>query len=196
MLYPRVTKDGQPVSDDQLVNAAEHLWATRRVVFLTGAIRGSEVLDMLMALDSLSSEPIKMVITSPGGELDSTFLLYDTIRLMKSPVLTLGRYCASAAVLILAAGQKRYLMPHAKVVLHLPFGQAGGDARDWEIQHKQMATYKEGMVAILQECGVKRTASVILSDIDRDFWLEPQEAIDYGLADKVMDKRTMKGWLG
>ena len=150
---------------------------------------------MLLAQDSMGQEPVKIVITSPGGDLDSAFLLYDTIRLMKSPVWTFGRYCASAAVLILAAGKRRLLSKHCKVMLHLPSGQATGDARDWEIQHAEMKKYKNKMVDILIECGVNKSQGDILKAIDRDFWLEPEEAIEYGLADAVMTKEEMEEWL-
>jgi len=195
MLYPRVTEKGKLVADDQVVGVREHLSRRNRIIFLSGQIGEAEVLNGFLALDSLSNEPIKLVITSGGGDLDIAFLLYDTINLIRSPVWTFGRYCASAACLLLAVGQKRYLSPHAKVMLHLPSGQAMGDARDWEIQHAEMQKYKNKMVDVLIECGVQKERESILKDIDRDKWFEPEEAIAYGLADKVMNKETMGEWL-
>ncbi len=196
MFYPRLTDDGKLVATDQTVGVREHLAGKYRIIFLSGVIGGdTEVHNQIMAMDSVSHKPIKVVITSPGGDLDSAFLLYDTLKLIKSPVWTLGRYCASAAVLPLALGKKRYLLPHAKVMLHLPSGQAVGDAKDWEIQHREMAKYKDRMVDILIECGVKKTKEEILDDIDRDFWLEPQEAIEYGLADAVMTTKIWESWI-
>ena len=198
MLYPRTVEKGTPINDEQMVGAGEHLMTTKRICFLSGQFVGSmDAHNYLLALDSLSHEPIKLIITSPGGDLDSAFLLYDTIQLVKSPIYTLGRYCASAAALILASGtkSKRYLMPHAKVMLHLLSGQMGGDARDWEIQHRQMQVYEKKMIELLLECGVKKDYDEILHDIDRDKWLEPEEAIEYGIADKIMDKKTLGGWL-
>jgi len=153
----------------------------------------------LLALDDLSHDPIKLVITSVGGDLDSAFLLYDTICLTKAPIYTLGRYCASAAALILAAGKKRYLMPHAKVMLHPHRMAMGGGSlsdTDLEVVRQESKKYKEKMVDILIDCGVKKTPEAILMDIEnKDFWLEPEEAIKYGLADKIMDKKTLGGWL-
>jgi len=151
---------------------------------------------MLTALDSLSNEPIKLVINSPGGELDSALLLYDLLRTLKSPVTTLGYFCASAAVFLLGAGQKRYLMPHSKVMLHLPWGEGRGDAKQWDVIHREMAKYQEQVVSVLQECGAKRNREEILEDIDREFWLEPQEVIDYGLADEIVTPKIMQEWLG
>ena len=199
MFYPRkteLTKTEHLVSEEQMIGVKEHLTNKHRMVFMTGVFTGeTDSHNTLMALDSINHEPIKIVVTSPGGDLDSTFLFYDTMRLLKSPIITLGRYCASAAVFVLAAGKERYLMPHAKVMLHLPSGQMGGDARDWDIQHIQMQTYKTKMVDILLECGVKRTREQLLADLDRDFWLEPEQAIEYGLADKIITPALFQKWL-
>ena len=198
MLYPRVIKlNGKEtlVDESQMCEHREHMTQEHRVLFLAGLIGmrcgqcGSNELDAqnaLLALDSLSHDPIKIIITSPGGDLDSTFLLLDTIKIITSPIITIGRYCASAACLILASGHERYLFPHAKVMLHLPSGQMGGDAKDWEIQGRQMLKYKNKMVDILLECGVKKSHREILDDIDRDLWLDPAEAIEYGLADEIL----------
>ena len=192
MLYPRkTTLNGKErlVSDDQMCAYKEHMTQKYRTLFLSGAITGeTDSRHLLLALDTLSHDPITIAITSPGGDLDSAFLLIDTIKLIKSPIITIGEYCASAACLLLASGSKRYLLPHAKVMLHLATGQMGGDYKDFAIQHKMMVNYQDKIFDILIEAGVKKSREEILVDIDRDFWLEPQEAIDYGLADKIMTK--------
>ncbi len=199
MLYPRTInlhKGDVLVDDGQMVGYKEHLTQKHRILFLSGLLTAeTEGHNLLMALDSLSHDPIRLVITSPGGDVDSAFLFYDTMRLIKSPIETAGRYCASAAAMILAAGNKRYLFPHAKVMLHLPSGQMGGDARDWEIQHGEMQKYKNRLVDILIECGAKKTRAEILLDMDRDFWLEPKESIEYGLADEIMSKEVWQSWI-
>lgn len=205
MLHPRITKiDGHDalVSDDQMCGWREHMTQEHRVLFLSGVIgikcpacrRGeTDSHNLLMTLDTLSNEPIKLVITSPGGDLDSTFLFYDTMKMVKSPIITIGRYCASAAALLLAAGNKRYLYPHAKVMLHLPSAVLQGDSRDIDIAHKQLHEYQDKVVTILQENGVKLSPEQIFSDIDRDFWLDPNEAIQYGLADEILTKEIWEG---
>jgi ATP-dependent Clp protease protease subunit len=192
MIYPRVADlNGMETLVDatQMCSYKEHMTQNFRVLFLDGIIssEGSSR-HLLLALDTLSHEPIILHISSPGGDLDSTFLLIDTIRMIKSPVITIGEYCASAACLLLATGSKRYLYPHAKVMLHLPAGQMGGDAKDWDIQHKQMEMYRNKVVDILCECGARKSREQILNDIDRDFWLEPEEAVEYGLADEILTK--------
>ena len=204
MLYPRENKNGKLVQDNQMVGYREHLLHKHRIVLLNGAIGArcticgageTESPNILMALNEPPYAPIRLLITSPGGDLDTTFLFYDTMKMIKSPVETVGRYCASAAAVLLAAGSKRYLFPHAKVMLHLPAGQMGGDARDWDIQAAQMKKYKNRVVDILCECGATKSREEILTDMDRDFWLEPEEAIAYGLADAIMTKEIWQSWI-
>ena len=190
MLYPRTVKLNDCdtlVFDDQMVGYKEHMTQEHRILYLDGIINAdSSPRQLVGALDTLSHDPIKLFITSPGGDLDTTFLFYDVMKRVKSPIITIGDYCASAAAILLAAGSKRYLSPHAKVMLHLPAGQMGGDSRDWDIQHRQMESYRNRIVDILRECGVKKSPSEILTDIDRDFWMDSEEAIEYGLADEIM----------
>ncbi len=207
MLYPRTTiLKGKEVlvSDDSMVGFKEHMTQEHRILFFNGYIGArcvtcgageNDSRHLLMALDTLSHDPIKLVITSPGGDLDTTFLFYDTMKSLKSPVITIGEYCASGAAILLAAGSKRYLRPHAKVMLHLPAGQMGGDSKDWDIQHKQMESYRDKVVDILVECGAKKSREEILSDIDRDYWLDSPEAIAYGLADEILTPGVWEDWI-
>jgi ATP-dependent Clp protease protease subunit len=199
VLYPRTTKLNDRdvlVDETQIVNYKEHMTQCHRILYLDGVITGdSSPRQLLGALDTLSNDPIKLFITSAGGDLDTTFLFYDVMKRIKSPIITIGDYCASAAAIILAAGHKRYLSPHAKVMLHLPAGQMGGDARDWDIQHKQMEKYRNKIVEILIENGATKSESEILNDIDRDYWMEPDEAIAYGLADEILNAKTWGEWI-
>lgn len=200
MLYSRTARVGGRdilVAENQCVGYKEHMTQKYRILYLDGVITGdSSPRQLLGALDSLSSKPIKLFITSHGGDLDTTFLFYDVMKRIKSPIITIGDYCGSAAAIILAAGSRRYLSPHAKVMLHLPAGQMGGDARDWDIQHKQMENYRNKVVDILIECGAKKSHNEILKDIDRDYWMEPEEAIEYGLADSILSKEDWLEWIG
>lgn len=199
MLYPRIARVGEVdklVSESQCVGYKEHMTQEHRILFLSGVISGEmDSQNLLLALDSLSHDPIKIVITSPGGDLDTTFLFIDTMKLIQSPVITIGRYCASAACLVLASGEERYLYPHAKTMLHLATGQMGGDYKDFAIQHKLMVSYQNKIVDILTEAGVKKSRDEILADIDRDFWLDPKEAMDYGLADKILKPDIWRNWV-
>jgi len=199
MLYPRVNEKGKLVFEDQMVGAREHLAKDHRILTLSGAISNEmESIMLMMALDSISHEPIKFIITSPGGDLDAAFLFYDTMRLLQSPIETYGRYCASAAVIPLAAGSKRYLSPHAKVMLHLPstyFRDVSLEHKDLEICQREAQKYKQKTIDILIECGASKSHDEILADIDHDFWMEPEEAIAYGLADEIMTSDVFERWV-
>ncbi len=193
-MYPRTIElNGKEVlvADNQMSGHREQMMQNHRIVFISGVIDGTmDAQNLLLALDAINHDPIRLVITSPGGDLDTTFLFHDTMKLIQSPVDTVGRYCASAAAIILSGGRKRYLFPHAKVMLHLPAGNMSGDARDWAIQHKQMTSYKDKIVDILCANGATVSREQILNDIDRDFWLDPCDAIAYGLADEVITPET------
>lgn len=196
MLYPRTTKGGKLIEESQMVQAREHLFLKHRIIVFQGEISGeSGSTDLMLAMDSVSHDPIKIIITSPGGLLTGAFLIYDLFHLMKSPIYTVGRFCASAATLLLAGGSRRYLFPHAKVMLHLPSGMLAGDSKDIKIQQVQMEESRDAIITLLQENGVKRTKDEILDDIDRDYWMSPDEAIAYGLADEILKPETMRGWL-
>ncbi len=199
MLHPRVAeinREQMLVAENQMVGHREYLMHNNRILFLSGVLTGeTESHNSLMALDAINNEPIKLVITSPGGDLDSSFFFYDTMRFLRSPVITVGRYCASAAALLLAAGKKRYLFPHAKVMLHLPFGEVAGDVTEVKIRYSQMEEYKTKIAELLQECGVKKTKREIFRDIDRELWFSPQKAIDYGLADEILTPKVWEEWI-
>lgn len=192
-MYPRLTDDNKLITVDGLVGYTEHLERKHRIlIYGTERLFELDYDNALWAWDSIGHDPIKIVIHSPGGVMDTAFQLYDTIKTLKSPVWTIGMYCASAAVMILAAGTKRYLTPHARVMLHLPSGRLAGDAADLTIQHARIQKYKEEMVSVLRDCGVRKSREQILGDIDREFWLSAQEAIDYGLADEILTAKVVQ----
>ena len=194
------------VEDDQMRSTKEYLLDEHRVVFLDGVIRDArcqlcgkagdaDSANLLLALAAHSPEPIKMFITSPGGVVDTAMMIYDTMKLIDAPIITVGRYCASAAAILMAAGSERYLWPRAKMMLHLPSGVMQGDAVELAIQQEEMAKTQQSLVDALIECGVKKTPRQILKDINREKWFNPKEAIEYGLADEIVTPELLKGWL-
>lgn len=203
MLYPRIARVGERdvlVADNQMMGYKEHMTQEYRILYLNGIITADFSPGYLLgALDTLSHKPIKLFITSLGGDLDTTFLFYDVMKRIKSPIITIGDFCASAAAIILAAGSKRYLSPHAKVMLHLPSNYFAKDTsiqiQDMEIIQMQSRKYKERIVDILIECGAKKSKREILNDIDRDYWMEPEEAIEYGLADEILTPEIWEEWI-
>ncbi|KKM16315.1 hypothetical protein LCGC14_1687080 [marine sediment metagenome] len=195
------------VKDEQMRSTKEYLLDEHRMVFLDGVIRDArcqtcgaagdaDSANLILALASHSSEPIKMLISSPGGAVETAMMIYDTIKLVDAPIITIGRFCGSAAAILMAAGTERYLLPRAKMMLHLPSGIIAGNTAQLEIQQEEMRKTRNDMVDALIECGVNKTRTEILEDMaNGDKWFNPQEAIDYGLADSVVTTELLKGWL-
>jgi len=163
-----------------------------RIVFLIGEIsyqRAAEVIMKLLYLDNLKRQSeISLYINSPGGSVDDTMAIYDTICFVSSPIATycIGRADSGAAV-ILAAGTKgrRYALPHAKVMLHQPWGGVSGQAADIKIQAEEILKAK----IMINEILAKHTGQPlerIAGETERDRYLTAEEARQYGLIDEVL----------
>ncbi len=163
-----------------------------RIVFLIGEIsyqRATEVIMKLLYLDNLKRDSeISLYINSPGGSVDDTMAVYDTICFVSSPVATycIGRAQSGAAV-ILAAGTKgkRHALPHAKVMLHQPWGGLSGQAADIKIQAEEILRAK----AMINEILAKHTGQPIEKiavETERDRYMTAEEALKYGLIDEVL----------
>jgi len=163
-----------------------------RIVFLIGEIsydRAAEVIMKMLYLDNLKrSSEISLYINSPGGSVDDTMAIYDTMRFTSSPVATycIGRAQSGAAV-ILAAGTKgkRHALPHAKVMLHQPWGGVTGQAADIKIQAEEILKAK----VVINELLSKHTGQSIekiAEETERDRYMTANEACEYGLIDEVL----------
>ena len=165
-----------------------------RVVFLgrpVDADTANLIVAQLIHLESEDPEKdISLYINSPGGEMSSMMAIYDTMQHVRPEVMTacIGM-AASAAALILASGApgKRYVLPHARVLIHQPHLTGGleGQASDIEIHAREIVRQKEEMTAILAR-HTGQTPEAITRDTDRDRWLTADQAVDYGLVDSVM----------
>ncbi|MCK4806378.1 MAG: ATP-dependent Clp protease proteolytic subunit [Candidatus Aegiribacteria sp.] len=139
-----------------------------------------------------SKKDINMYISSPGGMVSSGLAIYDTMQFIKPPMAT---FCmgtaASMAAVILAAGAegKRNILPHARVMIHQPMGGAQGQASDIEIQAREMLKLREKLNIILAE-HTGQPLERIAKDSDRNFWMDAQEAVDYGIVDNVLTSRS------
>jgi ATP-dependent Clp protease protease subunit len=137
---------------------------------------------------------INVYINSPGGDITALFAIYDTMQFIKNDIATicLGQ-AASAAAVLLAAGTKgkRLALPHARVLLHQPYGQVGyGQVTDLEIAAREILRMRE----LLEEILAKHTGQAverIHKDTDRDFVMEAQEALEYGIIDEIISSRTL-----
>ena len=169
----------------------DELLLENRVVFLIGEINQSSAARVTMQMLYLENQgrgkEIHFYINSPGGVVDDTLAIYDTMRFVSSPVSTycIGRAYSGAAVL-LAAGDKgkRYILPHAKVMIHQPFGGVGGQAEDIRIQAEQIIKMKNGLIEILSR-HTGQTPERVRADGERDKYFTADEAKAYGLVDEI-----------
>lgn len=162
-----------------------------RSVFLWGQVddkSAKHVIDRLMYLDMVSNEEIKLYINSPGGYVTSGFAMYDTIKALKSPVSTICTgLAASMGSILLSVGEKgrRFIQPNAKVMIHQPSGGARGQASNIEIQATEILKTKELSAQILADnCG--QDIEKVLKDFNRDYWMDAQESLDYGIVDGIL----------
>ena len=168
---------------------------SQRIIMLTGEIN-DETADLLIAqLFYLEAEDqqkdVYFYINSPGGIVTSGLALYDAMQFVSCPVSTicLGQAASMAAVLLAAGAKgKRLALPHSRILIHQPLGGASGQATDIQIQAKEIVHIREILNEILcQHTG--QSLDVIRRDTERDFYLSAEEAVKYGLIDKVVHKR-------
>lgn len=167
----------------------QQLIADRRI-FLWGQVddkSAKHVVDRLLYLDSINNDEIQFFINSPGGYVTSGFSMYDTIKMINSPVSTICTgLAASMGSLLLSAGEKgrRFIQPHARVMIHQPSGGARGQASDIEITAQEIVKTKELSAQILADnCG--QTFEKIMKDFQRDHWMGADESVAYGIVDGV-----------
>ena len=168
-----------------------------RIIFL-GTPVDDQIANLIVAqLLHLESEDadkdISMYINSPGGEITGLFAIYDTMQFIKPDIAT---YCmgqaASAAAVLLAAGTKgkRHALPHARILIHQPYGGAAGQAADIEIQAKEILRMRELLEHILAH-HTGQPIEKVSKDTDRDFIMSADEAKNYGIIDEVIETREL-----
>jgi len=163
-----------------------------RKVFLWGMVHdesAKHVIDRLLYLDMISDEEIQLYINSPGGYVTSGFAIYDTIKSLRSPVSTIcSGLAASMGSILLSVGKKgrRFIQPHARVMIHQPSGGAQGQASNIEIQAKEILLTKEiGAKILAENCG--QSFEKIMKDFNRDYWMGAEESIEYGIVDAILE---------
>jgi len=167
LLKERIVFVGTPI-DDQIANliVAQLLWLNRED----------------------SEREISMYINSPGGQIYAGLAIYDTMRMLSNKISTVAvGVTASFGTVLLSAGTKgqRYTLPHATIHMHQPLGGAQGQATDIEIQAKEILRLKTRLNEILAE-STSQPLEIIERDTDRDFYLTAQQAVDYGIVDKIL----------
>ena len=165
-----------------------------RTILITGGISdktAQQVCAQLFALAAQSDDPILMVVSSPGGHVESGDMIHDTMKFIQPRVVVLGSgWVASAGALIFVGAEKedRYCLPNTRFLLHQPSGGAGGMASDIEIQVREMRTMRDRLNKIFSDA-TGQPLSKIEEDTDRDFWLSPEEAVAYGLCSQIVTKQ-------
>ena len=165
-----------------------------RTVLIFGTITdatAAEAARRLIALDSDSSEPIDVIVSSPGGHLESGDTIHDLIRFVRAPVRMIGSgWVGSAAthVYLAAPRERRFCLPNTRFLIHQPSGGMSGPASDVAIQAREIILARQRIAELIaRECG--KPVSVVLEDIARDHWLSAGEAIDYGLVSRIIKRR-------
>jgi ATP-dependent Clp protease protease subunit len=150
----------------------------------------SHIIKSMLYLQSVKRDAdIHLYINCPGGEIDDTLAIYDTMKFLKCDVAT---YCVGAAssggAVILSAGTKgkRFALPNAKVMIHQPWGMLGGQASDMRIQAQEILKIKDNLLKILAEC-TSKTVDQIKEDTERDRYMNAAEAKEYGLIDEILE---------
>jgi ATP-dependent Clp protease protease subunit len=193
-MQPRVQQGYQRMREMTL----DDLLLENRIVFMIGEINyrmATEVIMKLLYLDNLKrGVEISLYINSPGGSVDDTMAIYDTIRFIGSPVATycIGR-AQSGAAIILAAGTKgrRHALPHAKVMLHQPWGGVTGQAEDIRIQAEEILRAKKTLIDLMSKL-TGMTPEKIAEETERDKYMTAEEAKAYGLIDDVLKEEEEK----
>ena len=166
-----------------------------RIVFLGSALDETVANLIIAQLLHLEGEdmdrPVHLYVNSPGGDMTALFAVYDAMQFMGPPVHTVcvGQACSAAAVLLAAGAEgHRSALPNARILIHQPHGGVQGQSSDMEIAVREMVTMRERMIDILTErTGQPRDR--IEADIDRDYILRGEEAVEYGLVDEVIAHR-------
>lgn len=163
----------------------------QRTITLFGEINqevAEKVTQNLLCLDAESDDPIKVFINSQGGHVESGDSIFDMIRFVKSKVYIIGTgWVASAGALIYSAPPKKYrlCLPNTRFMLHQPMGGVGGSASDAEIEAREIIKMRERLNQTFAD-QTGQPIEKVRQDSDRNFWMGPKEAVDYGLAGKVI----------
>ena len=186
-------RDDPPPVPDPRDAAFEERAFRSRTVLLFGAIderAARDAVGRLMALDHESTDPITMMVSSPGGHVESGDAIHNAVRFVASPVTMIGNgWVGSAAtqVFLAAPAERRLCLPHTRFLIHQPSGGIGGHGTDIAIQAREILRIRERVAGVIaRETG--QPLGRVLVDIERDHWLSADEAVEYGLASRVVER--------
>lgn len=196
--YEDIKEDTHCEDDEKEIETSESFsfkFLKTRQIFITGEVNdemSKDVVKKLFTLEANGDEPIYIYIDSPGGSVHSGFAIYDAINFIKAPVYTIGMGAvASAGCLIYLAAPKenRLAFRHSEYLIHQPLSQYRGTAIDFEIQALNLEKTKNTINNLIAE-RTGQPIKKICKDTDRDFWLTAEEAIEYGIVNRIVDNRN------
>ena len=164
-----------------------------RIIILNGEITDNSsniVVAQLLYLDSLNNDDISLYINSPGGSITAGMAIFDTMNFIKSDISTICvGMAASMAAFLLSSGEKgkRYILPNAEVMIHQPLGGAQGQATEIKIAAERILKLKKKLNKILSD-NTGKDIDTIDNDTERDYFMDSDEALNYGIVDKVLKK--------
>jgi ATP-dependent Clp protease protease subunit len=187
--------DDKPVKAEKGDRLEEQLSFKSRFVLVFGEVNDSlaqAICRRLLALSADTDAPITMFISSPGGHVESGDAIHDVIRFIRAPVTTVGTgWVASAGAHIFLAPPKdrRVCLPNTRFMIHQPAGGAGGQATDIAIQAKEILRTRERLARVVAKQTGKPFDTVV-SDMERDYWMNADEAVKYGIASRVIERQA------
>lgn len=185
----------EPVREDKSPSFIDLALFKKRRVLIIGTVTDKlarATCERLLALSSESDAPISVFISSPGGHVESGDMIHDVLRFIKPEIRAIGSgWVASAGALVFVAAdrERRYCLPNTRFLLHQPSGGVGGRASDIYIQAEQIRIMRERLNRIFSEA-TGQPIGKIEKDTERDFWLTPKEALDYGLLGSVITSES------
>ena len=189
------TPQAAPANTDARSSFLEEKAFKSRTVLVFGAINDQTAADTvrrLIALDAASSAPIDLLVSSPGGHLESGDTVHDVVRFITAPVRMIGTgWVGSAAthLFLSVPKERRFCLPQTRFLIHQPSGGAGGQATDIAIMAREIIKARERIAQVIaRETG--QPLAKVLVDIERDNWMGPEEAIEYGLISRIIQNRS------
>ncbi len=183
-----------PKNPEKSIPVDKHLFDARTVL-ITGPVTqemAQDVCSRLLALAQVSNDPITVIVSSPGGHVESGDMIHDMIRFIKPEVRILGMgWVASAGALIYVSvpRERRFCTKNTRFLLHQPSGGAGGMATDIEIQAKEILKMRDRLNQLFADATGQKIER-IEKDTDRDYWMSPDEGIEYGLVGSVVNNAS------
>ena len=177
---------------------AERLVFQSRFVLVFGEINPTtarSACEKLIAMAQESDAPIHVLVSSPGGHVESGDAIHDMIRFVRAPVTTIGTgWVASAGthIFLAAPKERRVCLPNTRFMIHQPGGGAGGQATDIAIQAREILRIRE-RIARHTAAATGQPVEKVQADMERDYWMSAQEAIDYGIVARIIERHTELG---